>query len=50
MGGTPDPMQTGVAWLPLEKIEEFSLYPKQLKEILKNGIPENHPVYLGDIN
>lgn len=50
MGGTPDPMQTGVAWLPLEKIDEFSLYPKKLKEILKNGIPDNHPVYLGDIN
>ena len=49
-GSHTDRMQTGVVWIPLNRIEEYSLYPSQLKEILKKGIPENHPVYLGDIN
>lgn len=49
-GVEPDQFQTGVAWLPLNRIEEFDLYPKLLKEILKQGIPEKHPVYLGDVN
>jgi 8-oxo-dGTP diphosphatase len=49
-GKTPDPHQTGIEWLPLEKLHEYALYPKQLKEMLKNGIPVMHPVYLGDIN
>ena len=49
-GNHTDRMQTGVVWIPLNRIEEYSLYPSQLKEILKKGIPENHPVYLGDIN
>lgn len=49
-GETPDDYQTGVAWLPLARIEQFDLYPKILKTILKEGIPVNHPVYLGDVN
>lgn len=49
-GTLKDQWQTGVAWIPLDSIEEYALYPGQLKEILKNGIPENYPVYLGDIN
>lgn len=49
-GHSIDQWQTGVVWIPLERIDEYAIYPKQLKEILRNGIPENYPVYLGDIN
>ena len=49
-GAVTDQWQTGVTWIPLEEIEHYAIYPKQLKELLKNGIPENYPVYLGDIN
>lgn len=49
-GTETDKWQTGVTWIPLEAIDQYSLYPKQLKELLKNGVPENYPVYLGDIN
>jgi len=49
-GADTDQWQTDVTWIPLDRIDEYDLYPKQLKELLKNGIPENYPVYLGDIN
>jgi len=49
-GDITDQWQIGVVWIPLERIDEYALYPKQLKELLKNGIPENYPIYLGDIN
>jgi ADP-ribose pyrophosphatase YjhB (NUDIX family) len=50
MGPHADRWQTGVAWLPLHRLSEFALYPKQLRGILSKGMPEGHPVYLGDVN
>ncbi len=50
MGPGADKWQTGVAWLPLNRLSEYALYPKQLKNVLKEGLPGIHPVYLGDIN
>lgn len=50
IGCGADKWQTGIAWIPLAEIDDYDLYPSQLKDILRGGIPENHPVYLGDIN
>jgi len=49
-GAEADPWQTGVGWLPLNRLQEYSLYPSQLRKLLYHGIPLNYPVYLGDIN
>lgn len=49
-GTEPDSRQTGVEWLDLHKLDEYPLYPKQLRRILREGIPAVHPVYLGDVN
>jgi 8-oxo-dGTP diphosphatase len=49
-GTEPDSKQTGVEWLPLDRLDRYPLYPKQLRSILTNGIPKGHTVYLGDVN
>lgn len=49
-GAEADPWQTGVEWLPLNRLQEYSLYPSQLRKLLYHGIPLNYPVYLGDVN
>jgi ADP-ribose pyrophosphatase YjhB (NUDIX family) len=49
-GTVADKWQTGVEWLPLNTLHEYSLYPSQLKELLSHGIPRSRPVYLGDVN
>jgi ADP-ribose pyrophosphatase YjhB (NUDIX family) len=49
-GTDADKWQTGVEWLPLNRLHEYSLYPSQLKRIISQGIPLDHTVYLGDIN
>lgn len=50
MGSVTDIWQTGVEWLPLKRLYEFDLYPSQLKEVLAQGIPDRHNIYLGDVN
>ncbi|MCK5037086.1 MAG: NUDIX domain-containing protein [Candidatus Sabulitectum sp.] len=50
MGTGADQWQTGVQWLPLNKLSEYDLYPSRLKKALSAGIPEKHPIYLGDVN
>ena len=48
-GGLPDEDQTGVAWLPLERLDEFRLYPLSLiPHLMRPG--EKEPIYLGDVN
>ena len=65
-GCLPDSSQVGVAWLPLETLHEFRLYPKALIERLTddshstsptevNSPPQmpafrNPSIYLGDVN
>ncbi|MCK5786998.1 MAG: NUDIX domain-containing protein [Candidatus Sabulitectum sp.] len=49
-GSNSDQWQTGVQWLPLKTLSEFDLYPSGLKEALSAGIPEEHNIYLGDVN
>jgi ADP-ribose pyrophosphatase YjhB (NUDIX family) len=48
-GSLPDEDQTGVAWLPLERLDEFRLYPLALiPHLVQPG--EEKPIYLGDVN
>ncbi|PIE51098.1 NUDIX hydrolase [Candidatus Fermentibacteria bacterium] len=49
-GSHPDIFQKGVEWLPLKDLDNYALYPSALKKLLKHGLPENEPVYLGDVN
>lgn len=47
-----DTDQIGIAWIPLQRIEEYRLYPKVLGERLKKYFihGEKTEVYLGDVN
>ena len=53
MGSEPDEWQTGIAWLPLDNLGPYRLYPSQLKRLIplldENGT-SNGPVYIGDVN
>ncbi|MDD5091126.1 MAG: NUDIX domain-containing protein [Candidatus Wallbacteria bacterium] len=49
-GSEPDPGQLGVEWLPLERLDDFRLYPQALKKYLKIVGLKQGPVYLGDVN
>jgi len=49
-GKTPDTQQTGLAWVPLSELPNCNLYPKILREILKNGFSDVMTVYLGNVN
>lgn len=48
-GHTPDGLQVGVEWLPLERLEATRLYPAALRPLLAAGCAGG-PVYLGDVN
>ncbi|MEZ4649319.1 MAG: NUDIX domain-containing protein [Candidatus Eisenbacteria bacterium] len=50
MGSVPDPMQTGVEWLPLDELETHRIYPSALKSMLAGISDHDGPVYLGDVN
>ncbi|HEX3044247.1 MAG TPA: NUDIX domain-containing protein [Bacillota bacterium] len=47
-GKNPDSMQVDVEWVPLEKLDEIRLYPKELSKKLKAN--SWAPIYLGDVN
>jgi ADP-ribose pyrophosphatase YjhB (NUDIX family) len=49
-GKTPDTQQAGIAWVPLSKLPDCNLYPKVLRQILKNGFSEMRTLYLGNVN
>ena len=50
VGHRPDESQVGVVWLPISELEDRRLYPKVLRTIIKKGIPDQTPLYLGDVN
>ncbi len=51
VGAVPDDGQTGIAWLPLDQLNAFRLYPAVLKTLLASSGPQHaSPVYLGDVN
>ena len=47
-GERMDIRQIGVAWLPLDELDQYPLYPKILKKELRNS--SKGCVYLGDVN
>jgi 8-oxo-dGTP diphosphatase len=49
-GATPDAHQTGVAWIQLSELENCRLYPRILREVLKNSLSSLTTRYLGDAN
>jgi len=49
-GNEPDPGQTEVRWVPLEKLAEVHLYPQVLQHYLLHLDDPQRPIYLGDVN
>ena len=49
-GTTPDNWQTGVEWLDLARLSEYTLYPKVLRELIHANGECTGPIYLGDVN
>jgi 8-oxo-dGTP diphosphatase len=47
-GKVMDTRQVGVAWLPVDRLGDYIIYPKILKQVI--GRDDNHPIYLGDVN
>ncbi len=47
-GDEPDKRQIGVEWLPVNQLEQFSLYPSVLRKLLYRSSHEE--IYLGDVN
>jgi len=50
VGALPDEGQCDIAWLPVHELERSRLYPAVLRCLLKEGVAERGPVYLGDVN
>jgi len=46
----PDARQTGVSWIPLEKLGGIKLYPSMLKILIGPSGRLRGPIYLGDSN
>jgi 8-oxo-dGTP diphosphatase len=49
-GEIPDDHQFGIAWLPLDRLIEYRLYPMALRPLLADIERYDGPVYLGDVN
>ena len=49
-GEDPDRRQIGLEWIPLDRIEQYPLYPAVLKDLLQAEPGGESPVYLGDVN
>ncbi|WP_328824258.1 NUDIX hydrolase [Metabacillus schmidteae] len=47
----PDSHQVGMAWVQVNDLMQYRLYPKEIKKyIVKHFNREKAPVYLGDVN
>lgn len=49
LGNNPDAYQVDIAWLPINEIHEYRIYPKQLGDLLLSEIDDDN-TYLGDVN
>jgi len=49
LGNNPDVYQVDIAWLPINKIHEFRIYPKLLGDLLLSEV-DNDNTYLGDVS
>lgn len=50
LDNVPDTAQIGVEWLELDKLENYRLYPQEMRPFLKNMQFNSKTTYLGDIN
>lgn len=48
-GSQPDPAQVAIEWLPLDELDQYSLYPKALVQLLTGDRRRDVPVYLADV-
>jgi 8-oxo-dGTP diphosphatase len=49
MGSTPDVNQVSVEWLPVDRIQEYRLYPQSLRAVLVD-LSASDRVFRGDVN
>lgn len=49
LGHTPDNNQIGIAWLDINAVEDYRLYPLQLRSIIVNK-KHDETIYYGDVN
>jgi 8-oxo-dGTP pyrophosphatase MutT (NUDIX family) len=49
LGKNPDVYQVDIAWLPINEIDEYRIYPKLLCDLLLSEIDIDN-TYLGDVN
>jgi 8-oxo-dGTP diphosphatase len=49
-GSVPDSMQIGVVWINIKDINEYRIYPKILRDVIREDGKFNNVVYLGDVN
>lgn len=42
--------QVGVEWLPIDSLEDYPLFPKTIRPLIRDVANQRHPVYLGDVN
>lgn len=49
LGNNPDAYQVDIAWLPINKIHEYRIYPKLLGDLLLSEV-DNDNTYLGDVS
>lgn len=50
IGPKPDAMQTGIAWLELNALTDYRLYPSALQQLLACDAGTDGTLYLGDVN
>lgn len=49
IGHIPDINQIGIEWLELNKIDQYRLYPRTLRNVFAS-VSDSHKIYQGDIN
>ena len=49
LGNNPDAYQVDIAWLPINEIHEYRIYPKLLGDLLLSKVDDDNP-YLGDVS
>ena len=49
LGTNPDAYQVDIAWLPINEIHKYRIYPKLLRDLLLSEV-DNDDTYLGDVN
>jgi len=49
LGNNPDAYQVDIAWLPINEVHGYRIYPKQLGDLLLSEVDDDN-TYLGDVN